>query len=692
MSLSLAATRRLPLSISVRVVSNKHATVGATTLLYNTHRMTASNQLRHRLHAVSRFHTGSRGQQEIMKLPRELRMFRYAEQNVVKQLKEEKETMASRATNLAKEQVAAKAAAVAPAAVKAKKPIMQRVKEEIVHYWHGTKLLGLEIRISSKLTSKLLKGGKLTRREQRQLRRTTSDLLRLVPFAVFIVVPFMEFLLPVALKLFPNMLPSTFEDKFQEEEKRRKLLKVRLEMAKFLQETIAETGVPGSDDARAAKEFSDFFRKIRITGEQATTDDILKIAKRFEDELTLDNLSRPQLVSMCRYMSINAFGTDNFLRYQIRNRMTKIKADDRVIQNEGIDSLTIQELSNACAARGIRTIGTSPARLRDELAQWLDLHLNHQVPSTLLILSRAFSFTDRGLSTQEALQATLSSLPDNLVNEAELQVLESEGATTYKQKLEVLEQQQELIEDESEQEEKEAQARREAKEAEEAQQKLIAEQEAQQKAELGDKFLTDEQIAQKEQDIKDVRLSEEQLQELRNALAVLCAKAGILEEREQLNEIKEDHEDYKEDIEELKEATKRQADKVTTRLGKRLEKMLGKLDRELDAFESEQKHSTGFPRVNVSESGQISTADLEEALRVIRHAPDSDVIKKVVKQMDLDSDGLIFLEHVTQIAQQVPEGLGVVIENITDKERDGRLRNDNVLKTGLVNSGNDAKN
>jgi LETM1-like protein len=169
MSLSLAATRRLPLSISVRVVSNKHATVGATTLLYNTHRMTASNQLRHRLHAVSRFHTGNRGQQELMKLPKELRMFRYAEQNVLKQLKEEKETMASRATNLAKEQVADKAAAAAPAVAKAKKPIMQRVKEEIIHYWHGTKLLGLEIRISSKLTSKLLKGGKLTRREQRQV-------------------------------------------------------------------------------------------------------------------------------------------------------------------------------------------------------------------------------------------------------------------------------------------------------------------------------------------------------------------------------------------------------------------------------------------------------------------------------------------------------------------------------------------
>jgi len=167
MSLALAS-RRLPYSISVKLVSGRHATVGATSLLYNTHRITASNQLRYRLQAVSRFHSGNRGRQDIMKLPNELRIFRYAEQSVAKQVKEEKETMASRATNLAKEQVAS-ASTVTPAAVKTKKPIMQRIKEEAIHYWHGTKLLGLEIRISTKLTHKLLKGGKLTRREQRQV-------------------------------------------------------------------------------------------------------------------------------------------------------------------------------------------------------------------------------------------------------------------------------------------------------------------------------------------------------------------------------------------------------------------------------------------------------------------------------------------------------------------------------------------
>ena len=45
------------------------------------------------------------------------------------------------------------------------------------------------------------------RRERRQLTRTTADVFRLVPFAVFVLVPFMELLLPVALKLFPTCCP-----------------------------------------------------------------------------------------------------------------------------------------------------------------------------------------------------------------------------------------------------------------------------------------------------------------------------------------------------------------------------------------------------------------------------------------------------------------------------------------------------
>ena len=39
-----------------------------------------------------------------------------------------------------------------------KKPLWDRVKEEVLHYWHGSKLLAAETSISSRLLWKLLKG------------------------------------------------------------------------------------------------------------------------------------------------------------------------------------------------------------------------------------------------------------------------------------------------------------------------------------------------------------------------------------------------------------------------------------------------------------------------------------------------------------------------------------------------------
>ncbi|CAG8478106.1 10885_t:CDS:10 [Acaulospora colombiana] len=547
-------------------------------------------------------------------------------------------------------------------AVVKKKPLVTRIKDELIHYWHGTKLFGLEIKISTKLLYKLLKGQKLTRREQRQLKRTTQDLVRLVPFAVFIIVPFMELLLPVALKLFPNMLPSTFEDKYAKEEKKRKLLKVRLEMAKFLQETIAETAITGKDRADAAKEFLEFFRMIRSTGEQANTEDLIRVAKVFEDELTLDNLSRPQLVSMCRYMNINAFGTDNYLRYQIRNKMGAIEEDDKsniqMIMAEGVDSLTVPELQQACQSRGIRTIGVSPSRLRSELNQWLDLHLNYKVPSTLLILSRAFSFSDRSelIDHTEALHATLSSLPDNLVNETELQVMEDEGTATYKQKLDVLEEQEELIAEEKAQEEKEA-ARRAKKEEEAAKEAALAEKAPRDAKEAAE---------------SDVRMTEQQLQELRAALTILSSKSAVLEEREALNEIKEDREEYKEDIQELKDTGKHTESPVSHRLGTRLEKMIQKIDKELEQYDSEVGSKLNIIKTN--ESGQITVSDLEEALRIIKHTPgDNETIKKIVTKLDVDGDGLVFLDHIIELCTE-GEGIGVLMEKETDHEKEEKVK------------------
>lgn len=333
--------------------------------------------------------------------------------------------------------------------------IWQKIKREAVHYWDGTKLLGFEIRISSKLALKMAAGYELTRRERRQLQRTVKDLGRLIPFLPFIIVPFAELLLPLALRFFPNMLPSTYEGQTAKDDKAKALRATRKDVSDFLRQTLKETGLPVSAENAQTEEFTNFFRKVRTTGEKPSPEEIIKVCKIFKDDLTLDNLSRPQLVSICRYMSITSFGTDNFLRYQVRLRMRQIKRDDRAIFYEGVESLSVPELQTACASRGLRTYGVSPGRLRDDLESWLELRLKHGVPSTLLVLSNAFVYTqgkENEMTSQiDALEAVLSSIPEELFHEIELEVHNTEGAATNKQRLEVLKEQQELINEENEQ-------------------------------------------------------------------------------------------------------------------------------------------------------------------------------------------------------------------------------------------------
>jgi LETM1 and EF-hand domain-containing protein 1 len=273
---------------------------------------------------------------------------------------------------------------------------------------------------------------------------------------MFVIVPFAELLLPVALKLFPNMLPSTYEGQKGRETKALKLSSTRKEVSAFLRNTLRETGLPLTAATVKNEEFADFFRKIRTTGESPSTEDVIKVCKIFKDDLTLDNLSRPQLVAICRYMNLNSFGTDAMLRYNIRHRMRQIKRDDRAISYEGVNSLSVPELQMASASRGIRTHGVSPARLREDLTMWLDLRLKQGVPSTLLVLSNAYMYTQGGKESEmasqiDALKSVLSSIPEELFHEIELEVHNAEGAATNKQRLEVIKEQEELIEEENEQ-------------------------------------------------------------------------------------------------------------------------------------------------------------------------------------------------------------------------------------------------
>ena len=322
------------------------------------------------------------------------------------------------------------------------------IRHELHHYWTGSKLFAADIRTAKNLIMKTTQGNILTRREKRQLKRTFIDTLRIIPFSVFIIVPFMELLLPVALKLFPNMLPSTFRDQHKTNESIKRELRLRLSMAEFLQESLesmAKEKIHGSNSneiKKSAEKFLTLIDTIR-QGHPIPTSELISACQFFTDDITLDNLSRSQLVSMCKYMNINTFGTDEMLRYQFEQKLNKIKSDDKLIMNEGIESLSLTELKQACRERGMRSDGLTRAGYIRNLSQWMDLSLKQNIPSTLLILSRAFSLRERQPSTDDIRNA-LSSLDSELLDE----VIRDAGLSDYEQKLESLKRQNELIHEE----------------------------------------------------------------------------------------------------------------------------------------------------------------------------------------------------------------------------------------------------
>lgn len=103
-------------------------------------------------------------------------------------------------------------------------------------------------------------------------------------------------------------------------------------MAKFLQKTLDDMAVQSSDyKSKRAKEFAEFFYKVRSSGSVASNEEIMQFSKLFEDEITLDSLTRPQLVALCRVLDVQTLGTTNFLRFLLRMRLRSLTADDKVI-------------------------------------------------------------------------------------------------------------------------------------------------------------------------------------------------------------------------------------------------------------------------------------------------------------------------------------------------------------------------
>ncbi|EFX77250.1 hypothetical protein DAPPUDRAFT_22352, partial [Daphnia pulex] len=520
--------------------------------------------------------------------------------------------------------------------VSVKKPsLAKRILDELVHYYHGFRLLFIHVGISGNLLMRVLQGETLSRREKKQLVTTTSDVFRLVPFSVFIIVPFMELTLPIFLKLFPNMLPSTFQTADDRETKFKATLKVKLETAKFLQQTLDEMALTGSGhQSQTAQDFAKFFQKIRSSGQQASNEEILRFSKLFEDEITLDSLSRPQLTALCRVLEIAPIGTNNLLRFQLRMKLRHLAADDKLILKEGIGSLSISELQAACRERGMRSLGVSEIRLKSQLFQWLDLSMGGKVPPSLLLLSRAL-YLPENVSATEQLKATIASLPESVAAQTSDAINHRRGKINNQARIEALRVEQAKIHEE----------RKET------------------------------HVGQVAFDTKKLTLTLADAALLENALESVGVQRNkqLLVAKGDLTDLKEEMADYREDIKELEDLLQSpERKRLVLRESKAARRLFQTVNRMIQKLEN---HIEG-PALS---EGQLNTKDKEEivsieeliaSIRRINAIEDSANLHKIVHildHIDVDRDGVITVEEVMKVIELLEEeGINLTAKQMTE--------------------------
>lgn len=261
------------------------------------------------------------------------------------------------------------------------------VIEGVRHVYHGFRLFSANTRLAWRYSRQLKKGVALTRRERMLLESSTKDLIRLVPFSFFIVVPFAELLLPVALKMFPGLIPSTFESASQGRNRAfgdaLKTLRARQRMTEYVSATAI---------AMFTQEQQEVVRRV-VTGDAITPGDIRRVAPYFGHDGPFSVYKIPDSVAISLGVALGvkkwyySFLPSRFVATFCRRRALqhyhKIGEDDRFLRVEGLDDLTEEELIVANQSRGMRWTENKET-LRLQMEWWNSLARDPSVPYNTL--------------------------------------------------------------------------------------------------------------------------------------------------------------------------------------------------------------------------------------------------------------------------------------------------------------------
>merc|ERR1712079_999981 len=138
-------------------------------------------------------------------------------------------------------------------------------------------------------------------------------------------------------------------------------------------------------------------------------------------------------------------GTTPMLRTRLYSKIRTIRREDQGIRKEGLENMPLQLLKQLLRERGMRS-DFDEWILRANMAKWLELSLDNEVPVTLLVMSRIFTLQHiPGQDAATKLKETISTIGDATTKEM---LVEKGGVEDKKAEKEIIERQQQLIDEE----------------------------------------------------------------------------------------------------------------------------------------------------------------------------------------------------------------------------------------------------
>ena len=438
-------------------------------------------------------------------------------------------------------------------------------------------------------------------------------------------------------------------------------------------------------DAESLENFIDAIR----SGKAVDSAEVSKFARLFNDEITIDGAARPQLVAMCKYLNLSPYGHDQFLRFKLRSRLNTIIRDDMQIMWEGgVNSLTDDEVMKACQDRGIQTIGVQKTDLREQLKDWLHLSRRREIPSSLLIMSRAFFYSET-----DGLKETLGSLPEEVIMDVKQAAASERSETSTVERLEEARRQAKLIAIESEAEERKEREDEEKRKKKEEQEQLSVddgttattsptepaiaeaeEREAKLKKEFFDAKPTEattptegvmvsgSPAPEAAEDVTPEMNEEERFKEQNDirkllvSLGELASESAVEKEREELVELKAELAEA--------EAVVKESGTSTGLDLRRFKSLVKKLEREVERVDAVV--GLRMKLLDKDNDGVMSLDEVKNIMGVIAGNPDDDLVTETLTRLDADADGNISREDLKRLLKEL-QGESSALSTSEDK-------------------------